>query len=222
MTRASHQLGELTEQLKQRAAELGFPLAGVTPAVTPGRLLQFQRWLDGGLAGQMHYLENRRRAYDHPSSILEGCRSLVMLAVPYLFDERQREGAPLVTGHAKVARYAQSAEDYHDVIRRRLKQLKRWLIEQRPQAKVRGVVDTAPLLEREFAELAGLGWVGKNSLLLNRRWGSYFFLAALLTDLDLPPDAAHATNHCGTCTACLITVPPTRLWNRMYWMPAVA
>src|SRR5690606_35834036 len=89
----------------------------------------------------------------------------------------------------------------------RLKQLAARLKELSPGAEVRGVVDTAPLLEREFAQLAGLGWIGKNTLVLNKTWGSWFFLAALLTDVELAYDAPHATDHCGTCTACLDACP---------------
>jgi epoxyqueuosine reductase len=182
---------ELTRHLKQQASELGFSLAGVTPAATPERLSHLKQWLDNGYAGQMQYLENRRAAYEHPSHILDGCRTLLMLGTPYLFSEQQRHNPALANGRARVAR----------------KSLKRWLVQRCPGAGVRGVIDTAPLLEREFAEAAGLGWVGKNTLLLNRRWGSYFFLAALLTDLPLQVDSPMTTQHCGTCTACLDHCP---------------
>jgi epoxyqueuosine reductase len=130
-----------------------------------------------------------------------------MLGVPYLFDDRQRQVAKPSPGRGKIARYAQSEKDYHLRIRQQLKQLKRWLTARVPTAQVRGIVDTAPLHEREFAQRAGLGWIGKNTLLLNRHWGSYFFLAALLTDLELTSDEPHSTSHCGTCTACLDACP---------------
>lgn len=198
---------ELTVSLKQRANELGFPLVGVAKASTPERLPLFWRWLENGYAGRMQYLERRHDAYAHPSSILEGCQSLLMLGAPYLSQADQKSPQSHIAGFGKVARYAQSGLDYHHVIRRRLKDLKRWLTSQVPSAKARGVVDTAPILEREFAEAAGLGWIGKNTLLLNRQWGSYFFLAALLTDCELIPDPAHETSHCGSCTACLDRCP---------------
>jgi epoxyqueuosine reductase len=105
-----------------------------------------------------------------------------------------------------VARYAQGA-DYHDVLRQRLNQLLAWVQTECPGCQGRGVVDTAPLLERDFARRAGLGWFGKNTMLLHKRLGSYFFLGALLLDLELRPDPPYETSHCGTCTACLEACP---------------
>jgi epoxyqueuosine reductase len=175
----------------------------VTVAAEPARIRAFQAWLENGYAGQMQYLEKRTAAYGHPSHVLDGCRSLLMLALPY----RTAELPETQDACGKVARYALGEGDYHDVIHERLKQLKSWLEEQAPGALVRGVVDTAPLLEREFAEAAGLGWVGKNTLLLNRTWGSYFFLAALLTDVTLDVDQPQDKGYCGTCTACLDACP---------------
>ena len=196
----------LTQRLKDQARHLGFALVGVTTAVQPARLHHFYHWLESGYAGQMHYLKDRWHAYQHPNSMLEGCSTLVMLGLPYLSSETQRSNQPTTSGKGKVARYAQCGSDYHDVIRGKLKQLRRWLIDACPGCNARGVVDTAPLLEREFAEAAGLGWVGKNTLLLNRQWGSYFFLAALLTNIELEVDSA-TTAHCGSCTACLDKCP---------------
>lgn len=193
---------QLTLKLKEKAFDLGFALAGVVAAAEPQRLAHFHGWLASGYAGQMHYLEQRKDAYAHPTNVLDGCRSMVMLAMPYPADKpvtnEKRNG--------KVARYAANL-DYHDLIHDKLKSLKQWLLEAAPQSVARGIVDTAPLLEREFAEAAGLGWVGKNTLLLNRDWGSYFFLAALLTDLELVVDEPSPKGYCGTCTACLEACP---------------
>ncbi|MCC6508782.1 MAG: tRNA epoxyqueuosine(34) reductase QueG [Pirellulaceae bacterium] len=192
-----------TEALKLRALELGFVLSGVTAAAEPARYKQFLTWLDTGMHGQMHYLETRRAAYASPASILDGCTTLLMLAYPY----RTQEPSTIEPGSGRVARYAWGEPDYHDQVFTQLKSLKHWIQEQHPTAQVRGVVDTAPLLEREFAEAAGLGWVGKNTLLLNRTWGSYFFLAALLTNLPLRLDEPYSKNYCGTCQACLKACP---------------
>jgi epoxyqueuosine reductase len=172
-------------------------------------------WLAAGYAGQMHYLADRRDAYAHPNSVLDGVRSIVMLAMNY----RTEEPAKPQAGEGKVSRYAWGDVDYHDLIRGRLSALAAIVQELQPAARVRGVVDTIPLLEREFAQLAGLGWIGKNTLLLNREHGSWFFLAALLTDVALEYDAAHETDHCGTCRACLDACP-TDAFPRPYLLDA--
>lgn len=199
------------DQLKDQAQQLGFVLAGITAAAQPRRLQEFYAWLDAGYAGQMHYFSERREAYAHPHHVLEGCRSIMMLALPYAPLEPLSPSGPGTAQYepavGKIARYAQGQLDYHDVIHDRLKQLRSWCLSHHPTAAFRGVVDTAPLLERELAQLAGLGWIGKNTLLLNRYWGSAFFLAALLTDLELPVDEPYTRDHCGTCTACLSACP---------------
>jgi epoxyqueuosine reductase len=191
-----------TAALKQAARDLGFGLAGVCPAIRPAGLSEFYRWLEAGYAGQMHYLPDRALAYEHPSHVLQGVRSIVMLAMSY----NTAEPTVCQPGEGRVSRYAWGG-DYHALIRQRLQRLAEFLQQHQPQAHVRGVVDTAPLLEREFAQLAGLGWVGKNTLLLNTRLGSWCFLAALLTDLELEYDEPHAADHCGTCRACLDACP---------------
>jgi epoxyqueuosine reductase len=191
-----------TAELKEEARRLGFAMAGVAPAATPAGIGRFHEWLAAGYAGEMRWLPDRAEAYSHPRHVLDGARCVMILAMNY----RTVEPTPPAAGEGRVSRYAWG-HDYHELIRDRLNQLAAYILEQHPSAKVRGVVDTAPLLEREFAQLAGLGWIGKNTLLLNRRLGSWFFLAALLTDLDLECDAPHETDHCGTCTACLDACP---------------
>ena len=197
------EIAEITRQLKERAAELGFALAGVAPAAAPAGADRFDQWLAAGYAGQMHYLADRRDAYRHPDNVLDGARSVVMLAMNY----RTSEPVAAPPGTGRVSRYAWGEADYHDLIRARLNALAEFLRALAPTALVRGVVDTAPLMERELAQTAGLGWIGKNTLLLNRNLGSWFFLAALLTDLELAYDQPHATDHCGTCRACLDACP---------------
>ncbi|MEX0642204.1 MAG: QueG-associated DUF1730 domain-containing protein, partial [Pirellulales bacterium] len=155
-------LAELTKQLKEQAAGLGFSRAGVCPAAPPPGAARLDQWLAAGYAGQMHYLADRHDAYADPTHVLNGARSIVMLAMNY------RTATPVAPqpGQGRVSRYAWGEADYHDLIRDRLHALADYLREQLPIAQTRGVVDTAPLLEREFAQLAGLGWVGKNTLLL--------------------------------------------------------
>lgn len=194
---------EITEEIKAQAKKLGFTLAGVCPAATPPSMAQFDNWLEAGHAGQMHYLADRRQAYDHPNSVLEGATSVVMLAIDY----RTAQPNGPAAGQGRVSRYAWGSADYHDLIRAKLNTLADFLTQLVPDAKARGVVDTAPLMERDFAQLAGLGWIGKNTLLLNKERGSWFFLAALLTDITLEFDIPHQQDHCGTCRACLDACP---------------
>lgn len=193
----------LSAAIKSEAGRLGFNLVGIAPAVTPAGISDFVRWLAAGYAGEMEYLPRREAAYQHPQSVLDGVRSVIMLGLNY----RNDEPAQTSPGHALVSRYAWGTLDYHDLIRGRLAALAAFVESQQPGCRTRGVVDTAPLLERDFARLAGLGWFGKNTLLLNKRMGSWFFLAALLVDVELDYDNAHATAHCGTCTRCLDACP---------------
>jgi len=206
---------QLTRDLKSQARQAGFDLVGVCPAVTPAGLHHLHAWLDAGYAGQMQYFSARREAYAHPRHILAGVRSLVMLGMRY----RTVEPAACQAGQGRISRYAWGRADYHDVIHERLRQLGQWLAAQAPGASVRGVVDTAPLLEREFARLAGLGWIGKNTMLINREAGSWFFLAALLTDLELAYDPPLAQEYCGTCRACLDACP-TQAFPQAYVLDA--
>ncbi|RCS55981.1 tRNA epoxyqueuosine(34) reductase QueG [Bremerella cremea] len=194
---------ELTALIRQEALTVGFSAVGVCPAVSPTGVTRLHDWLDAGYAGEMQYLEDRREAYSHPQYVLEGVHSIVMLALTYKSDP-----IPLLKpGEGRVSRYAFGELDYHDWIHARLKQLKRAIEGFAPGAKVRGVVDTAPLLEREFAQQAGLGWFGKNTMLLNKQLGSLFFLSAILIDQPLVYDEPHTASHCGTCTACLDACP---------------
>jgi epoxyqueuosine reductase len=192
----------LTAALTQESLRLGFGLVGATPAIASPDFEWLQQWLAGGNAGQMRYFADRLDAYRHPKFILESAKSILMLAMTY----RSAEPAEARPGQAKVARYAWGA-DYHEVIRPRLHQLADFHRRLVPAAGVRGVVDTAPLFERRFAQLAGLGWIGKNTALINRRLGSWFFLAALLTTEELEYDEPTATDCCGACRACLDACP---------------
>jgi epoxyqueuosine reductase len=193
----------LATAVKHEALRIGFDLAGIVPAAAPATLSAFHEWLRQGFDGEMGYLSRREEAYAHPRHVMPAVRSVVMLAVNYRTAEPSLPAA--LTG--RVSRYAWNDGDYHALIRQRLAKLADFLHQQRPGCHTRAVVDTAPLLEREFARSAGLGWFGKNTLLINKRQGSWLFLAGLLTDVDLEPDAPHETAHCGTCTRCLEACP---------------
>lgn len=219
---------QLRDQLEALAAVSGFPLFGIATARNSDAFGHLRSWIEQGYHGTMHYLADRLDAYQHPSSVLEGCRSIIMLGMPYASHPETRKRkcvlqlpnseqviAPILSdvpldadcSDARIGNYAMGEVDYHDFIRHQLNTMIEALEGVAAGSRWRGVVDTAPLLERDYARLAGLGWIGKNTLLLNREWGSYFFLAALLTDLDLPPDEPTATDHCGSCTACLDVCP---------------
>jgi epoxyqueuosine reductase len=191
-------------RLKRQAHRLGFEMAGIAPAVPADGFERLSEWLERDFAGDMAYMHKHAQARRHPGSVLPEVRSVVMVGMNYKPHHDAPGDGPPQTG--KVARYARGA-DYHDVLRRRLNQLLAWLQGECPGCRGRGVVDTAPLLERDFARRAGLGWFGKNTMLLNKRLGSYFFLGALLVDLELRPDPPHEASHCGSCTACLDACP---------------
>jgi epoxyqueuosine reductase len=198
----------LEERIKRQARQFGFDLVGIAPAAEADDFGRLHDWLARGFAGEMAYLQRHAEAHRHPAAVLPEVRSVIMVARNYKpADPQQGEGdehAAALTG--KVARYARG-EDYHDVFRRRLGELLAWLQGEVPGCVGRGVVDTAPLLERDFARRAGLGWIGKNTMLLHKRLGSYFLLGALLVDVPLRADAPHTASHCGTCTACLDACP---------------
>ncbi|MFG0264897.1 MAG: tRNA epoxyqueuosine(34) reductase QueG [Rhodopirellula sp. JB055] len=201
---------EMVEQIREAARSEGFAAMGVAPAVTSQGFHQLVEWIESGYAGTMDYIERRLDAYRHPNAVLQGTKSIIVLALNY--DASDRFPVPVgevdeSLAFGKTARYTWSGIDYHDVIHPKLKRIVRLIRDQIPDANARGIVDTAPLMEREVAVLAGLGWRGKNTLLLNKQWGSYFFLACVLVDVELPADAPHESSHCGTCTACLDACP---------------
>lgn len=210
-------------RLREYAHELGFSLVGVASATEADGFARFREWLDRDYAGEMSYLHRHAEARRHPSAVLADVRSVVMLAMNDPGShEREHDDtgdsspSPALVG--RVARYAQGP-DYHDVIREKLNRLADWLREAIPDCSARGVVDTAPLLERDFARRAGLGWFGKNTMLINKRLGSFLFLASLLTSAELVPDTPHEASHCGSCTACLDACP-TDAFTGPGWLDA--
>lgn len=198
---------ELTRSLKAEASRLGFALSGCCAAVSPTGFAPLVDWIEAGYAGEMDYLKKRLHAYEHPGHVMDGAVSVLMLGMNY----QTKEPKDCSVGQGRIARYAWGAGDYHDLVHSRLKQLKRFAMEltddDGEQVLARGVVDTAPLLEREFAQLAGLGWAAKNTMLINPQHGSWFFLAALLLNVPLEYDEPFEGFHCGTCTACLDECP---------------
>ena len=193
--------------IRELARECGFELAGVAPAEpgpegTPERAW-YRQWVEAGLAGEMRYLTGHRAAMrDDPRNLLASARSMVCVGKLYNtpFDAGER---------AWISRYAWG-EDYHGVVRRGLERLDALLREHtgvKFESKI--CVDTAPLLERSYARMAGLGWIGKNTCLINQAGGSWFFLGELLVSLAIEPDAADAPppGRCGACTRCIDACP---------------
>jgi len=186
------------DRLKSKARDHGFELAGIARAAEADGFDRFREWLDRGYAGEMRYLHRHAEPRRHPDSILDDVRSVVMLGMTY--------GDVESTGAARIAKYA-LGPDYHRFLWDKLNALSAWLEREVPGSRAHGVADSAPLLERDFARRAGLGWIGKNTMLIHREFGSFFLLSALLTTLELDPDPPFDTHHCGTCTACLEACP---------------
>jgi len=194
----------IAAQLRAEALRLGFSRIGITSLVEPPHHDAFRGWLARGLAGPLReWLERHEPLRRSATALLDGAASVVMLATDHatLPDSR---GCP--SGQGRVARYAWG-DDYHDLLRARANDLSVWLEFRVPGCRTRGVVDSAPIAERDFAWAAGLGWFGKNTMLIDPKAGSFFLLTAFLTDLALPADAPLQTDHCGTCTACLDACP---------------
>jgi epoxyqueuosine reductase len=189
--------GSLEDAIKAQAHGLGFDLVGITSAGPATTAPEFQRWLEHGYAGEMLYLKKNDHLRADSSLPYEGARSAVVVGLDY---GGQEPSGP-------VARYARG-DDYHEVMWRRLEKLLAW-IGQREGREVRGraFVDTGPVLERDLARRAGLGWFGKNTNLINPRTGSFFFIGALLVDLELALDAPFEADRCGSCTRCLDACP---------------
>jgi len=186
----------VAQAIKDLARSIGFDRVGVAAATDADGFERLTEWLARGFAGDMAYMHKHAPARRHPSSVLPGVRSVVMVSLNY---RQTTSGGP-------IAQYARGL-DYHDVLRDRLNRLLKAIQNVYPEIAGRGVVDTAPLLERDFARRAGLGWFGKNTMLIHPKLGSFFFLGALLLDVDLPVDEPFAKNHCGTCTRCLDACP---------------
>ncbi|MCS7239127.1 MAG: tRNA epoxyqueuosine(34) reductase QueG [Thermoguttaceae bacterium] len=192
----------MAEKVKSRAIELGFAAAGIAAAQESPHWLTFKSWVDEGYAGEMAYIPQRLEAYRHPEGVLPGCQSIIVLAAPY----RPSSPDPLPLGAGRVAAYAAS-RDYHQVLRQQLRELAITVQNVFPDSRVRTALDTAPLLERSFAVLAGLGWLGKNCMLIHPRFGSYLLLGEVLTTAKLQPDSPFPGTHCGTCGACIEACP---------------
>jgi epoxyqueuosine reductase len=184
--------------VKRLARDCGFELAGVTAATPVADATVFLDWVANGMAGAMGYLTDRRAGIrSDPRNLLPSAKSVICVARSYNAGPNEPENA--------ISRYARS-EDYHDVLKRGLLDLAARMEAEFGAFEYKACVDTAPLLERSYARLAGLGWIGKNTCLINQKHGSYVFLGELLVSLDLEPDTP-APYRCGSCTRCIDACP---------------
>ncbi|HEY7501620.1 MAG TPA: tRNA epoxyqueuosine(34) reductase QueG [Vicinamibacterales bacterium] len=191
--------------VKQRASSLGFDLCGIAPAASLPELAFFRSWLDRGYAGEMHYLHRTAARRMDAREVLPSARSVIALGTVYNVDRpySNESGNPQA---AALARYAWG-DDYHVVIQDRLDRLVDWLRSSSgAELEVRSYVDTGPVQERVYARHAGLGWIGKNTCVINEELGSWLFLSVVLTNLALAPDAP-ALDQCGTCARCIDACP---------------
>ncbi len=192
----------LADQVKEKARELGFDLCGIAPAVPSAFKAEYRAWLDAGYHGEMHYLSRNPERRLDPSQLLPGAKSIVVVGMNYYTESEADTDDP---ERAIFARYARN-DDYHDVMTPRLRNLLTSLQGLNPQIDGKVYVDTGPVLEREVARLAGLGWFGKNTMLINTRRGSYFLLGELILNIELPNDRP-AGGGCGTCIKCIDACP---------------
>ncbi|MBX9885748.1 MAG: tRNA epoxyqueuosine(34) reductase QueG, partial [Novosphingobium sp.] len=195
----------LVSRIKDEASKLGFAACGIAPAAdNPLRAERLEQWLAEGNHGSMEWMETR---FDHrkgPQSLWPAAQSVIALGMSYA-----PAADPLALAAAKdrarISVYAQGA-DYHDVVKRALKALARWIVSEVPGSEVKVFVDTAPVMEKPLGEAAGIGWQGKHTNLVSRSHGSWLFLGTIFTTADLQPDAP-GEDLCGSCRACLDACP---------------
>jgi epoxyqueuosine reductase len=188
--------------IKEEAGNLGFMFCGISRAgFLEEEAPRLESWLKNGYHGEMQYMENHFDKRLDPTRLVEGARSVISLALNYYPEVRQTD--PLAP---RISKYAYGT-DYHFVIKDKLKALLEVIRDRIGEVDGRAFVDSAPVLDKAWAKKAGFGWVGKNSNLLNKNSGSFFFLAELIIDLELACDVAPSRDHCGTCTRCIDACP---------------
>lgn len=208
---------DLAARLKAEAARLGFAACGIAPAADdPVQAARLAEWLRLGFHGQMGWMEDRAEVRQGPQAMWPEAKSVIALGMSYApaHDPLVLEGQ---ADRARISVYAQG-RDYHDTVKKALKALARWLVNEAPGTQLKVFVDTAPVMEKPLGQAAGLGWQGKHTNLVSRDHGSWLFLGAIYTSLDLPPDRAHP-DRCGTCNACQ-TACPTQAFPRPYQLDA--
>jgi epoxyqueuosine reductase len=198
--------------IKEKAQELGFMLCGISQAeLMREEARNLEKWLSQNYHGDMAYMENHFDKRVDPTLLVPGAKSVISLAYNYFSPEKQHDpDAP------KISMYAYG-KDYHKVVRRKLNQLFEWIKTTFGDVDGRVFVDSAPILERDWAKRSGIGWIGKNTLLIHPRKGSFFFLAEIILNLDLQYDSP-ISDYCGTCTRCIDACPTAAIDERGYVM----
>ncbi|MCG9126062.1 tRNA epoxyqueuosine(34) reductase QueG [Candidatus Poribacteria bacterium] len=196
----------LTQKIHTRSNELGFELVGISPAKDSETIDLYRKWLENGYAGKMEYLKRHLPLKENPRTLLKETKSVISLAMNYYSVDPPTDLSE-DPSHGQISRYAWG-DDYHDVIRDKLQQLVDYIkttAESELQSRV--FVDSGPILEREYAQNSGLGWIGKNTNLINWQTGSWYFLSEILISLELEYNTEPARGSCGTCTKCIEACP---------------
>ena len=190
-----------TAFIKKTAARLGFDYCGIARAQRlDDDAARLEQWLQKGMHGSMQYMEKYFDMRIDPAKLVPGAKSVITLLKNYYPDQVQHADAP------KISKYA-FGKDYHEVIRKQLTELMENIKEEIGEIHGRGFVDSAPVLERTWAQRSGLGWMGKNGNLITKQSGSFYFIATLITDLELQYDDPFVKDFCGTCTKCIDACP---------------
>lgn len=211
-------LNQLAQSIKDWGRELGFQQVGISGLDLGEHEAHLQRWLEAGYQGEMDYMAAHGSKRSHPEQLVPGTLRVISLRMDYLPGDTQMVKRLAQPEKAYISRYA-LGRDYHKLIRKRLQHLAERIQQTIGPFGFRAFVDSAPVLEKAIAEQSGLGWIGKNTLVLNRKAGSYFFLGELFVDIDLPVDAPQGSEHCGRCTACM-DICPTQAFVGPYVLDA--
>lgn len=208
------QAQHLAEDIRDKARSLGFQQMGITDTNLKEHIDHYQNWLNKGYHGELDYMEKHGSKRWMPDELIPGTLRVLSLRMDYFSDELDPNAILASDNKAYISRYS-LGRDYHKLIRNRLSKLIKFIQESAQNHHFRAFVDSAPVLERALAQKAGLGWFGKNTMILNRSAGSWFFLGEIYTDLPLPLDEPYEKEHCGKCTACL-DICPTQAFEGPY------
>ncbi|MEO0437065.1 MAG: tRNA epoxyqueuosine(34) reductase QueG [Pseudomonadota bacterium] len=193
-------------RLRAWSQELGFAQLGISDVDLTEHEGHLQRWLEAGYHGDMQWMAEHGTKRSRPQELIPGTCRVLSLRMDYQPQGADPQALLEDSSKAYIARYT-LGRDYHKLVRKRLAKLAKRIEEELGGGRYRAFVDSAPVLERALAERAGLGWIGKNSMLINKQAGSWFFLGEIFTDLPLPTDAPQETTHCGSCTSCIDVCP---------------